>query len=287
MNASPQVRVVTYVVLVFAFSSVFYTLCLRHGMKAGYIFGLMWCPAMAGMITSLLTRRSLREFGWRPGKPRYLFAGWWIPMAYSVPAYLVVWATGLGGFPNLKALGRMRSMMHLSSSPDWAVLIIAYVVNAVLGVLVGCLFAAGEEIGWRGFLVPELAKFNSFTKISLISGIIWSLWHVPLIVWGQYNSGGPGWYSVSCFAVLVISISFVLAWIRLKSASLWPAVIFHASHNSVIQSYLDPLTVERTWTKYLIGEFGCALLPLAIICAWLAWRRRAEVERGAAYQAAT
>jgi membrane protease YdiL (CAAX protease family) len=70
----------------------------------------------------------------------------------------------------------------------------------------------------------------------------------------------------------------VFAWIRLKSGSVWPAVLLHASHNAVIQSFLDPLTTQHTWTNYLIGEFGCAMLPLTIICGWLVWRRRANVE---------
>ena len=286
MDSTPRLRVVTYVVLVFALSSIFYTLCLRNGMKASYVFGLMWCPAVSAFVTSLLTKKPFRDFGWQLGNPRYLLGGWLIPMAYSVPAYLVVWGTGLGGFPNVKALDRMRGMLHLSSSSDFAVLVVAYVVNAVAGVALGCLFAAGEEIGWRGFLVPELMRSNSFARTSLISGAIWSLWHVPLIVWGQYNAGGPAWYSVSCFVAMVISISFLFAWMRLKSGSVWPAVLLHASHNAVIQSYLDPLTTQHTWTKYLIGEFGCAMLPLTILCAWLVWRRRGEVE-GARARAAS
>jgi len=278
MASSPRVRVFTYLVLTFAFSLVFYVLCIRHGLKATYVHGLMWCPALAGLLTTLLTKRSFREFGWRLGKPRYLLAGWWIPMAYSWPAYLLVWASGLGGFPKEQAVEKLRSLLHLGSEPAWIVLLVTYVVVAVLATLFGCLSTAGEEIGWRGFLVPELMKFNSFTRTAVISGVIWSAWHVPLIVWSGYNSGTPSWYAVSCFALMVISMSFVLAWLRLKSSSVWPAVLLHASHNAIVQSYLDVLTVDRGRTHYFIGEFGCAMLPLTIFCAWIAWRRRAELE---------
>jgi CAAX protease family protein len=278
MAASPRVRVFTYLVLAFAFSSVFYVLCIRRGMKATYIYGLMWCPALAGLLTSWLTKRSFREFGWRLGKPRYLLAGWWIPMAYSWPAYLVVWASGLGGFPKEQAVEKIRSFLHMASEPAWIVVLVIYLLVAIVGSLLGCLSTAGEEIGWRGFLVPELMKFNSFTRTALISGVIWSAWHVPLIVWSGYNSGTPAWYAVSCFAVMVISSSFFLAWLRLRSDSVWPAVLLHASHNAIIQNYLDALTVDRGRTHYFTGEFGCALLPLTIFCAWIAWRRRAEVE---------
>lgn len=281
MSSNPRARVIIYLVLTLAFSSVFYTLCIRHGMKDSYTFGLMWSPAAAGILTTLLTKRSFREFGWRLGKPRYLLAGWWVPMAYSVPAYLLVWISGLGGFPNHETIATFLKFMHIKSAPDWLALIVAYAVVATVGVLFSCLSAAGEEIGWRGFLVPELMKFNSFTRTSLIVGVIWSAWHVPLIVWSGYNSGTPSWYAVSCFAIMVISITFVFAWMRMKSASLWPAVLLHASHNAIIQGYLDAFTVNRGHTNYFTGEFGCAMLPFTIIAAWMVWRRRAEVAQSA------
>lgn len=286
MASSPRVRVLTYVVLTFAFSSFSYVHCIRHGMEAAHIDGLMWCPALAGLLTTLLTKRPFREFGWRLGKLRYLLAGWWVPMVYAWPAYLLVWTTGWGGFPKQRAVDQFRSFLHLASAPTWLVLIAAYFVVATLAVLFTSLSAAGEEIGWRGFLVPELMKFNSFTRTALISGVIWSGWHVPLIIWSGYNSGTPSWYAVSCFAVMVISISFVFAWLRLKSGSVWPAVLLHASHNAIIQVYLGGLTVSRDRTNYVIGEFGCTMLPLTILFAWIVWRRRAEVEGGSASAAA-
>lgn len=93
-GSSPRVRVLTYLFLVFSLSSVFYVLCIRHGMKTSYVFGLMWCPAAAGILTGFLTKRPWREFGWGLGKARYLLAGRAIPMIYIWPAYLLVWVTG-------------------------------------------------------------------------------------------------------------------------------------------------------------------------------------------------
>ena len=83
MTTNPRTRVVVYLVLTFALSAVPYTLCIRNGLRGTYIFGLMWCPAVAALLASLLTGRSLAEVGWRPGGARYLLAGWWVPMAYS------------------------------------------------------------------------------------------------------------------------------------------------------------------------------------------------------------
>jgi len=67
-----------------------------------------------------------------------------------------------------------------------------------------------EEIGWRGFLVPELFKTMGFTSAALFSGVVWACWHYPLLIWGDYNSGTPTWYGLTCFTVLVVSISLVM-----------------------------------------------------------------------------
>lgn len=57
-------------------------------------------------------------------------------------------------------------------------------------------------------------------------------------------------------------------------------MLLHASHNAIIQGYLDPLTVDRGQTRYFTGEFGCAMLPLVILCAWMAWKGSGKVEPG-------
>ena len=146
MALNPRIRVLTYLLLTFGFSSPFYVLCIRHGTKA-YIFRLMWCPTIAGLVTTLLTKRPFREFGWRLGKPRYLLAGWSIPMAYSLPAYLLVWATGLGGFPNERGVAAFRSHLHMGSSPTWLLPIVVYVLGAIVAVLFSWLLPLPALIG--------------------------------------------------------------------------------------------------------------------------------------------
>src|SRR5262249_26896824 len=146
--------------------------------------------------------------------------------------------------------------------------ILAYFLYAgTLGVLGSCISALGEEIGWRGFLVPELSKITSFPKTALISGIIWSMWHYPILLFADYNSGTPAWYGLSCFTIMVIGISFIYTYFRLKTGSLWTGVLLHASHNLFIQGFFDPITRQTEITKYVIGEFGAALAIMGIICA--------------------
>ncbi|MCB0834069.1 MAG: CPBP family intramembrane metalloprotease, partial [Bacteroidetes bacterium] len=132
---------------------------------------------------------------------------------------------------------------------------------------------------WRGFLVPHLARITSFSKTALISGAIWSIYHYPLLLFSDYNSGAPTWYSMACFTLLVFAASFPFAWLRIKSGSLWTGVILHASHNLFVQAVFDRITVDTGTTRYFTGEFGIALAVVSSAVAYYFWKRRTEVEQ--------
>jgi membrane protease YdiL (CAAX protease family) len=147
----------------------------------------------------------------------------------------------------------------------------------VLGTIQSLVSATGEELGWRGFLVPKLAKTMSFGRLAVLSGAIWAVWHFPLIIFADYNSGTATWYSLLCFAVMVVALAVILAWLRLRSGSVWPAAILHASHNLFVQGFFDRVTVDTGPTPWLTSEFGAGLAIAIGITAWLFWRSRGDV----------
>jgi uncharacterized protein len=103
---------------------------------------------------------------------------------------------------------------------------------------------------------------------------------MPVLLFADYNSGTPWWFALSCFAVMVVAISVVLTWIRLRSNSVWPCAIFHASHNLFIQGFFSPLTATKgRWTPYAVDEFGVAVPAVAIVFAILFWLYRGSAER--------
>jgi len=270
-------RVGTYLVLTFAFSSYFYFLIIRAGTLSGgggrWTAGLMWCPAAAAIAASLLTRRRLAEIGWR-WSWRYVGLGYVIPIAYASVAYGATWALGLGRVPNPVFLAAIAQRLHFGSTGANVAAYLA--LQATVGMVFSSLTALGEEIGWRGFLVPELARAMPLSGVSLVSGVVWASWHVPILLFADYHGATPGWYSLLCFSVLVLGASFVMAWLRLRSGSVWPAVVFHASHNLWIQTVLDPFTADTGRTAWIIGEFGAALALTGGVAGWLAWRTGLE-----------
>ena len=81
---SPRMQSLIYLVLVLAFSSFFYFLILHSGSlgngRGMYVLGLMWCPALEGMLTLRLNGRSISELGWKWGQTKYQIQSWLIPL---------------------------------------------------------------------------------------------------------------------------------------------------------------------------------------------------------------
>ena len=99
----------------------------------------------------------------------------------------------------------------------------------------------------------------------------------PLLLAADYNAGTPWWYGLACFTLLVVGISFLFAWLRLASGSVWPAMLLHGSHNLWIQGFFDRLTADTGPTEWWSGEFGAGLALAALPVAWIAvaaYRRR-------------
>lgn len=272
----------TFLFITFTLSSIFYFQIIHTG-KLGsgfglYVTGLMWCPGLSAIITSLILGRKISELGWQLGKTKYQIRSYLIPLLYSFIAYIIIWSFGWGGFYNHEFLSQISTSFGWSKLPSGLVMALYFIFMGILGMVGNTATAMGEEIGWRGFLVPELSKSVNYTTTSLITGCIWAVWHFPILIFADYNSGTPLWYGLICFSVLVISISFVLTWFRLKSNSLWTGVIFHASHNLFIQSIFSPLTKDTGNTKYFIDEFG-VVLPIVCFCfAIYFWRKRSQLK---------
>ncbi len=262
-------RIVTFLIIVFALSSISYVLINKNGGLEGggafYVLLLMWSPAVAALVTTFIYQRNVRGLGWGFGKPVYYLIAFLLPILYAGIAYSVVWMLGLGKV-DTSALGGSFLPALLSALTQ--------------GLIQSSILAAGEEIGWRGLLVPQLARLNTFTRTALISGVIWGIWHLPLIITGDYKGGAPVWYSVACFMVLVVGVSFAFAWLRLASGSLWPAVLLHAVHNKLIQGVLDVITVDTGKTQYFTTEFGLGLAITGLIVGLVFWKIGLPKERG-------
>ena len=279
MALAPRTRIVLFLVLTYALSSFFYVHIISVGkLRMLPVLGLMWCPGTAAILLRLFTQRDLRGTGWGLGHIRWQGLSYVLPLVTALVVYGVVWVAGIGGVSTSEMLKQANGMLSLPT---------LLIVLATFGLVQGAFFALGEEIGWRGFLVPELAKVGNFNTITLVSGIAWSVYHYPLILFANYNAGTPKWFAMIAFTWMVMASATIYAWMRLKSGSVWTGVILHASHNLFVQSVFDPLTADRGITKYVTTEFGVGLAMAYTVIAIYFWRRRAEVESGSGHTMAS
>ena len=237
---------------------------------------LMWSVGIAAIATVLLLGRRLSSLGWRWPPLGFQASGYGVPLFYAALAYGLIWGLGLVGYSEARVVERFGHQFGLEDWADGQIIAAFVAFQATVGVLISLVSATGEEIGWRGFLVPELAKVMAFPYVCLVSGTIWAAWHWPLIIFSNYHAGGPTWFALVNFTVMAIAVSVPMTYWRLKSGSLWPAAIAHASHNLFVQQVFTPMTVrdERAWLW--IDEFGLAVPAVTTLVAfyYLAEARR-------------
>ncbi len=278
-------EILTFLGFVFLFSSVPYALMIHtHHIGAGgglVVRMVMWCPAAAAFITCWLRRIPLRTLGWNWLPARYEACGYFLPLLYAVPVYALTWifirdSFVLGEFERTTA-----ASFSLPHSPLLATFALGIPLLATLGVIGSLANALGEEIGWRGFLLPRLTKQFGFTLGCTASGCIWAVWHYPALLWADYNAGTYAPYALGCFTLMVIAMAFVMGWLRLKSGSLWPCALLHASHNLFIQAILDRMTASVGRAPYVTTEFGFGLALTVSAAGFYFWRRRKELPANA------
>jgi CAAX protease family protein len=219
---------------------------------------LMLAPGLAAIVTYLVFERSLRPIGWQPGKILFLILGLVIPLIYCLGEYGLVWLSG-------------GSQYNGQYPPNFPVFLGTMLFN-------GTLSAVLEEIAWRGFLVPKMIQLTSFTKTSLITGLIWAIWHFPLIIFTKVRSGNtPLLYSLICFTVFTVGFSFAAAWFRLKSGSVWSATLLHGSHNALMLHVFNVLTSDTGSTWLWLGEYGAVTAVIGLFLAILFWNLRTRL----------
>ncbi len=235
---------------------------------------LMLTVGVAAVGACLIGGQSLRSLGWHWGPWKYQYLSYLVPLVYVAVAYFGLWFAGMGGWYDLGFVEEIRAGYMLDGWSDESIIALRFVLAATVSFVLLLPGVLGEEMGWRGLLVPALAQNLGFTQVALVSGLLWSVWHWPLMFLGFYgNAETPLVYQLALFTACLVSMSFVMTYIRYRTNSLWPAVVFHMSHNVFLQKFFAPLTEKTASTVWFADEFGLAV-PLVVACiAFAFWRK--------------
>lgn len=262
------IRIATFIAVTYLWSFIFMGMAIRDGdITLVTALGGMWSPFVGIFVTRLIfpdgrRRGSLAGLGWGWGKTRWQVGSWLLPALYVGIAHAALWLTGLAGFTDASAGGIARFVLE----------------RMAMGLTIGAALAFGEEVGWQGFLVPQLYRLGGFTRAAFTRGIVWSVWHWPLIIGGVYGpSSTPVLYKILCFTVTMTAVSFAFTWFRMRSGSLWTGVWMHAAHNIFFQSVYPGLTKESANSAWLVDEFGAFSVVVAVLVAVFFWMKRREL----------
>lgn len=264
---------------------------------AGILIALiMFTPALAVLIVMLVLRPV-------PKGERLRFLGIW-PLR---PAKRVVWMMVLGLFGPIVVVAVSVAVaalcgwvtldfVHFSgyaeqleaslpagtAMPPVVVVIVSQLVMIPLAAAtINAFLAFGEELGWRGFLLPALRPLGTWPSL-FISGAIWGVWHSPVILLG-YNFGLTDITGVLLMTAGCIAWGVLLGWLRLRSASLWPAVFAHGAMNATGGLITLLFATGTTFDMALAGPLGvagwiaCAIVTLVLVLTGQ-FRRQPELD---------
>ncbi len=247
----------------------------------------MFGPALAALITRLLRREGFADAGLRLVAKGRKGAGWMYLAAYLTPPLLIAASIGfvllttyqhwdlahnIQGLGNtlLETLKRSGGKVPANMSPEQLaqISLLAQTVEAFsVGLIINAIFTFGEEFGWRGYLLPRLAPLGGVPAAILV-GLIWGVWHAPLIVMDGYNYPAHPWLGVLMMMLFCVALSMIFAWLRFRSGSVWTTVLAHAAINAQAGFALLMLSPGDSLLRAPLGLLG--LVPMILFAIFLA-----------------
>jgi membrane protease YdiL (CAAX protease family) len=249
-----------------AFTGLVYTmatgiaLALPHANIAALLS--LFTPVLSVLVITVFgTRRGHRRELWRGiGLARSGSRSW--PAALVIPMVLPALAYGAA-----VVLG-VASFRHLAPGlSPW----LSAGLNLVIALVLGTVLILGEEIGWRGFLLPCLQTLLPKRRAALATGVLHGLFHLPIILLTTtYDSVGKR-YIVAPIVVITITLAGVFyAWLRDRSTSIWPVAIAHNAANTLFDlGAASVVTTSPVALAYTAGESGIATLVVVAALAIL------------------
>lgn len=217
---------------------------LRRGLPLAYS-GLLAVSMFAPMAAGLLSGAGLGGQGWKPrlrGNVRYLAAAWFLPAALGTLGAVLFFIlfpasfdSGMSGV--LQTLGPEGAAQLKASGMSMPMYAAVVTLSSCLWApWVNMFFAVGEEAGWRGVMTPMLKERLGSVKGRLVSGVIWGVWHWPVIILAGYEYGTRYWgapvVGPLVFCVITIAMGTVLDWLYERSGTIWFPALCHGAINA-------------------------------------------------------
>lgn len=269
---------------------------LNNPAAGALIVVMMFTP----LIAALLVTFGLQK---RPRKLGLSYLGVW-PLR---PLKRTLWMTAIGVFGSIaiviagvflaSALGlvdldlqsfsgfaALASSLGSQTQPiPLSVLVVVQFLSMPVAALLNGFFAFGEELGWRGWLLPSLRPLGTWPAL-ILSSVVWGLWHSPIILLG-YNFDQPNMFGVGIMITGCVFYGVLVGWLRLRSRSIWPSVFAHGAFNAAGGSILLLSVAGTSVNSAALNPLGWATwivmaLVIAVLVASGQFKNLAETEPG-------
>jgi membrane protease YdiL (CAAX protease family) len=189
---------------------------------------------------------------------KYYLAALAFPPVFATAVVFIVQSLGLGEFR--------------WSEATWFV----YLMLVVIAVPV-TLFTFGEEYGWRGYLLPRLLPLGEI-RASVLLGVIWGVWHLPLLLAGLNYPGVNIFLAIIIFTFVTVALSFTYTWFYVASSgSVLVAAVFHASTNNFSDTFWDPPLLAGV-NPIAPSFVGAVLIMALVLIVYKLFRRSMHVK---------
>ncbi|MCS7151638.1 MAG: CPBP family intramembrane metalloprotease [Endomicrobia bacterium] len=202
----------------------------------------------------------------------------WFLVAWLLPLVLSYASIGIASlFPGIEVsvdmeafferLGKTMSQEQLRQirtqfdSAQVSPVVVWSLQSLVAGATINALVAFGEEIGWRGFLFNELSQKLNFWKVSTMTGFIWGVWHIPLILQGHNYPSNPT-LGVLWMIIFCVLYSPIFNYIRFKSGSVIATSILHGTLNA---TYGISILFLKGGNEFIVGMLGLSGFVVLLI----------------------
>ena len=268
-------------------------LLIRDGNATAYQALLavsMFCPLAATLLVKkvFLHQHQPTGIGWKvQGKRRYWLAAWFGPAVFTVLAAVLYFAVfpsrlDLSGSWLVTAYGgemdaaTLRSQLGVSSA---SYILETGLVAITLAPVINMFAAVGEEAGWRGYMMPHLKEQLGLLNGRLLGGVIWGVWHWPLMLLVGYEYGtnylGAPVLGLFVWCVVCFALNTLLDWLYEKTGCIWVPSIAHGAFNAVAALFVVLTNPADSYYNVLgpapIGLIG--MLPMLATAVWLTLRK--------------
>jgi membrane protease YdiL (CAAX protease family) len=261
---------------VVAFLAITYGLALALVIAlpdAGFNVGLtaLFPTVAVVIVTFTLFRRGTRRELWRSlglGRAGVRSWGW----AFGLPILL---CGGAFGTALLVGAGHLRSFTLTVSGVG------SFAGGSVFLFLYMLVFLMGEEIGWRGFMLPRIQQLTGRRRAALVTGFAHGCFHLPLILIATtYDNEGSRWIAAPAAVLLITAAGVFYAWLKDRSGSVWPVAIGHTFANTTFDWGFSAFASTTSGSlAFVAGETGVAtlvtvaVLALVLLTTAKVWKR--------------